>query len=320
VKGASTEESMTSGDRFDAADCPEMVSPRPVALAEAAYRAVVYADIFDFPLRLEEVHRYLPCVRASIPEVEAILDGLMPGKLMARDGYYALAGRGELAALRKKRASIAAALWRNAIRYGLLMARLPFVCMVAVTGSLAVDNVEPEADIDFLLVATNDRVWTARAMAILLVRWARLRSQVTLCPNYIVSEQAIQFEDTMYNAREIAQMVPLAGSETYERLRAANVWTKKHLPNAKGAPNGRLPATDRRYRLGAVAEFFLTSRLGDRVEAWEMKRKIDRFERAGNSAEACFSADFCKGHFDQHAKEIMQVYTSRISDAHPGQS
>lgn len=309
---------MTSGDRFDATDCSKMISRGPVALAEAAYRAVVYADIFDYPLRLEELHRYLPCVKASMPEVEAILNDLMPGKLMAREGYYALVGRGELVELRKRRSRIAATQWRTAMRYGLLMARLPFVCMVAVTGSLAVDNVEPEADIDFLLVTANDRVWTARAMAILVVRWARLRSEVTLCPNYIVSEQAIEFEDTMYNAREIAQMVPLAGPETYERLRAANVWTKKHLPNANGAPNGRLPATGAGFRPGSIVASLLTSRLGDRVESWEMKRKIARFERAGESAEACFSPDFCKGHFDRHAEKIMQVYASRVNDMPPG--
>ena len=57
----------------------------------------------------------------------------------------------------------------QAVRYGLTIARLPFVRMVAVPGALTMDNVEPGDDVDYLIVTAPDRLWLCRAVVIELV-------------------------------------------------------------------------------------------------------------------------------------------------------
>lgn len=289
-------------------------------LAAAIVRTVAYVDVFDYPLTAGEIHRYL-VEYASPPEAvnAALADGrLVPRYLDYYNGFYALAGRADIVATRRRRAASARRLWPDARRYGRLLARLPFIRLVAVTGSLAVDNSDRHADIDYLLVTANGRVWLARALAIAIVRLAE-RAGLTLCPNYILAERALSFDDrNLYTAREIAQMVPLAGFETYRRLRSANAWTHHFLPNAGNAPPAHagadaLPRPRRRW-----SERLLNGAIGDRLDTWEMQRKIRKFNAQlhvnghEGGVEAAFSPDWCKGHFHDHARRILATYDDTL--------
>ncbi len=288
-------------------------------VADAIVRTVAYADVFDYPLRAGEVHRYLLELRAPASTIQHLLSNgyLVPHRLSRQQEYFALPGRENIIATRQQRAQTAAALWPLAIAYGRLMARLPFVRMVAVTGSLAVNNADANADVDYLIVAANDRVWLARACVILIVRLARRRSHIELCPNFILSERALAFPPTLYNAREIAQMMPLSGLPVYHQLRQANPWTSDFLPNAAGLPENQAtisPAAPPGWPARFV-EAVLRTPAGSALEKWEMQRKIRRFRQLTDQhTEANFTADWCKGHFHDHSQRIMAAYRQRLND------
>src|SRR5579859_1112129 len=209
------------------------------ALAEAIMQTVIYADIFDYPLTPSEIHRYLIGMRSSVAQVSTMLDSRTLRPLLSRQGaYITLQGRESIVALRQHRLEIAARLWPRASRYGRLLSRIPFVRMVAVTGTLAVDNVEAGDDIDVLIVTAVERLWLCRLLVIALVRLVATSGDV-LCPNYFLSERALTLsEHTIYTAHELAQMVPLYGQRTYDRMRQLNNWTATLLPNATAAPHG----------------------------------------------------------------------------------
>lgn len=288
-------------------------------LGRAILEALLYADVFDYPLTADEIHRYLPGVPARAEAVRALLsDGFARGTLVKGDGLFALAGRAEVIALRQRRERIAQRMWRRARRYAYLIAHLPFVRLVAVTGTLAVGNVEPEDDIDLFIVTAPRRLWFCRALVIGVVRLARLFGD-ELCPNYLVTERALALrERNLFTARELAQMVPLFGSATYQRLREANRWVLDFLPNAELPPPGTVLQDVRGWPawLKALGERVLGGRLGDRLERWERKRKIARFSRQaaafGDGTAAVFTPDCCKGHFEAYDRVILERFQERL--------
>src|SRR2546428_13435487 len=173
-----------------------LAAPPALQVEQAAIRTVAYADVFDYPLQFLEVHRYLQGPAATREATEAALARCSApgGALCSRDGFYTLHGREGLIALRDRRAAVANGLWPAGLSYGRLIAALPFVRMVAVTGSLAWHNVDDKGDIDYLIVTEPGRLWVCRWLIAALARVALLDG-VCLCVNYVISTRALALAD-----------------------------------------------------------------------------------------------------------------------------
>jgi hypothetical protein len=283
------------------------------SLSRAVLQTVAYADIFDYPLTALEIHRYLTGVCAS---VEAVGRALEEDHLVMRVGnYFVLPAREEIVSIRVQREARSRKLLPRAIQYGRILGALPYVRMVALTGSLAVLNVSNVVDFDYMLVTAPGRLWTARAFAIALNRFTRVGGH-TLCPNLIISENILEWPvQDLYSARELCQMIPITGLDVYFRLMEANQWLRSFLPNAVMAsgvstvPQGRVPALQRLF------EFPLRGKIGDRFEQWEMNRKIARFSRQqGFGEETVFNAEICQGNFDHHGGWTRKALEKRLAE------
>jgi hypothetical protein len=286
--------------------------PGRAALERAIVQAVAYADVFEYPLTADEIHRYLIGVPASRSVVRTVLNDGKPDAISRSGRYFTLVGRESAVATRRGRASIASGYWHRAVRYGRTMSSLPFVRMVAVTGALAMDNIA-DGDIDYLVITEPGRLWLCRALIVGLVRLAALKG-TELCPNYFLSEQALVLgERNLFTAHEVTQMVPLSGMATYQRLRALNRWTETYLPNADGAPRRATLVEPRPRRMRRVLERTLRSRLCSPLEHWEMTRKIRKLgQRSNGHTEAAFGPDWCKGHFGDHGQVTLARYEERL--------
>ncbi|MBI4249769.1 MAG: hypothetical protein HY611_09730 [Elusimicrobia bacterium] len=294
-------------------------------LEGAILRALAYADVFDYPLSLEEIHRYLDGSQASKEETLSILSSHRMRREVGRlRGLYALAGRENLAGTRLRRAQFCARLWPRALRYGRCIGRLPFVRLVAVTGGLAMNNVDPDGDvdIDYFIVTAPRRLWLCR-LAVLALTKAASRFGFRLCANYFLSEQAMRVpERNLYTAREICQMVPVAGMETYRELRRLNDWTSDFLPNAGQEPDtGFLnkrwaPAPAVREPLQRLAEATLRRRAFDPLEGWAMNRLSRKLVKlsilAEAEARATFTPDWQKSVRLGKYPAIMEAFQRRL--------
>jgi len=282
-------------------------------LKQAILEALAYSDIFDYPLQLKELHRYLP-VRAELEELPDTLESLH-GQVGVKDGYYFLPGREEMVEIRKRREACSQKLLPMALNYGRMIGALPFVRMVVLTGSLAVRNPSGNVDFDYLIVAAPGRVWMARAFTLLFNRIVKLFGH-TLCPNLIISENVLEWHlHDLYTARELCQMIPIMGMDVYQKLMQANGWARDFLPNAI-LESADLPSTLQKQAsvLQGFLEFPLSGKLGDRFEQWEMTRKIARFSKQdGFGEETVFTADLCQGNFDHHRKWTREAFEGKLS-------
>ena len=281
---------------------------------QAIINTVAYADIFDYPLTLAEIHRYLTGESATC---EAIAELLRSANFLQRvENYYTLKGREAIVSIRKRRESEAVRLWDAARKYGRIISLLPFVRMLAVTGSLSMNNVEANADIDYLIITVPGRLWLCRLMVLVVARLAACQG-FSLCPNYVLTENALQIEvHSLYAAHEFAQMVPLSGLEIYEQMRRLNPWVVDFLPNAAGYPNMAVHNSQVgvRSKLQNLFEWFLLTPIFNWFEGWEMNRKINKLsiENAGNP-EAVFRADECKGHSNRHGQRTEILLKERFT-------
>jgi len=288
-------------------------------LDEAILRTIAYADVFDYPLTSQEIHRYLigHAAPAAVVEDRLAHTRLLREQLGSLSPLWFLAGRENLVALRQEREGFAASLWPVARRYGQCIAALPFVRMLGFTGALAMNNVSgPHDDIDLLVVTQSGRIWLSRGLIVVLVRLAQ-RQRVNLCPNYILSEHSLELgERDLFTAHELVQMVPFNGSSLYQRLLDTNAWLTDFLPNA----SARAPVKVAYGRMASLgqrgSELLLAGHLGDAVERWERERKIPRLrlEAAQSGGDgATFTPDVCKGHMADHASLVRRRYTARLA-------
>jgi len=125
-----------------------------------------------------------------------------------------------------------------------LIAYLPQIQLVGLSGSVAVMNARPADDIDFFIITKPRELWTGRFLVLLLLQLLGVRrgygeKKVTnkICCNLFFDgrELSVPFErQSIYTAHEVFQMVPLVSKrKSYERFMKKNEWALKMFPNAK---------------------------------------------------------------------------------------
>lgn len=296
-------------------------SAPPANARLAVLRALAYSDIFDYAPDRSALYHLLEYPGISCDRFEQTLRELeMEGAIISDGKHCMLAGREALSAIWRRRQQHSALKWQSARRYTRLIRCLPFIHMVAITGTLAAQSAEAPDDIDLFLITTPGRVWLARALTVVVVRLAALFG-VTLCPNYLIATDALELADhNLYSARELVQMQPLYGAAWYRQLRRCNRWTLDYLPNAEietlpaSLPLDRLPSIARLLKW--LGEHLLAGAAGTALERWEMRRKVRKLLQKRTPLaleEANFSPEQCKGHFEGHATRILRLFHERVA-------
>lgn len=289
------------------------------ALVEEVLKPILYADIFDYPLTFDEIYKFLE-FKTTPAEAKLLLDRAIENReIVFIDNFYSLADKPHLVAKRRERWGASQVLWPKAIYYGSWVAAIPFIRMVSVTGSLAVDNPRDGVDdIDYLIVTRPGRLWLCRALVILLVRFGHLRG-VHLCPNYLLTENVLYFEDNnLFVAREMLQMIPLYGREFYLKMREINTWLNDYLPQGQGLNLEKIndQLSPKQNLIKKIGEALLGGVIGDGIEKVLQKIQITKHTRRAAKSDALdqviFTADMCKGHYNSHNQKTMTAYQHRL--------
>ena len=210
------------------------------AVETAISKTLCYADVFDYPLTLDEIDRYLingtPWPHLKHQDLARFASH--------KNGYYFLPHREKIIALREERAVSSHRKLILARQIAAKLARIPFILGVFATGTLAMANSDKADDIDLMIVTRLNHLWTARLLVTLYLELLGIRrrphadnSADRICANLYLDESALSLpkaKRSLYSAHEVVQTMPLINKNSiYDRFLSANRWVLTYLPNTR---------------------------------------------------------------------------------------
>ncbi|PJC28189.1 hypothetical protein CO054_01470 [Candidatus Shapirobacteria bacterium CG_4_9_14_0_2_um_filter_39_11] len=215
----------------------------PVELKKAVLSTLAYADIFDYPLKKEEIWRFLLSdIRYQILDVSKGLKELP--EVSQKNNFYFLKEREHLVLLRKKRERWSRKKLKIAKQVARCLKLIPTIKMVAVTGALAMENSNENDDIDLLIITSKSRLWLTRFLTVILLELVANRRHPAdkevkdkICLNMFLDEGHLEVpkkEQDLFSSHEVCQLKVLWDKNgIYQKFLKANLWSKKFLPNWK---------------------------------------------------------------------------------------
>lgn len=174
------------------------------------------------------------------------------------------------------------------------LSNVPTISLIAITGSLAVNNARRDDDIDLMVVVSPDTLWLTRPFIVILLKLLRLRrvsssnrhhSPVVankICDNLWLDETSLALplkKRNLYTAHEVLQALPIFDrGGIYQRFIRQNAWTKNYLANAYQYANSKFPSPmtgeggTPQSEGGEVLKFF--NKLAFKLQYRYMKKKI----------------------------------------------
>ena len=289
-----------------------MTPSRPQELA--VLRSVIYASLFDYPLTLDQLQQSLQGVRASKETIAAWwqTSEFLQSAIEHRDGWFFPAGRADLIATRARREIVSRELLGRDRRILALLAKMPFVRMVALSGSLAHLNAEGSADLDLFVITAPNRVWGVTLAVLVVSRLLGWRKH--LCLNYVVSERTMKIvPEDLFTANQIIHLRPMFGNAVFDRFVKANAFVRNHYPNFE------LPELAERDISSSIVERILCcgpaqilERIARSLYGWHLERKAATWK---SRDEVRLEAECLKLHTSSHRRATLARFERAMGDA-----
>jgi hypothetical protein len=212
-------------------------------MEKAIIRTLIYADIFDFPLTIQEIHKWLISKKTQPRYIEkALKKEDLRFKIEDLGGYYFLNGRKNIVRLRKERQKSSYIYIRKAKIISWFLKLIPWIKLVGVSGGLAMENAGKSDDIDLFIICSKKRLWISRLFTLIILsilgqrrkrRDLKKQASGKICTNLFLEEDQLeQKSKDLFTAHEVLQMkVIWQRGGIYSKYLADNEWVFKFLPN-----------------------------------------------------------------------------------------
>lgn len=214
-------------------------------LTEKDSIALLYHDIFGYPLNAHEFKRWEPGERLKLRKARP--------KVCEVNGYYVISGKEKLVTRRLTNE------FHSKSKIKILSFAKPIfeednnILMVGITGSLAMSSAGSNSDIDLMIVTQEGAMWKSRLQTLLALRRNKIKVRSSgdsserdkLCLNMWLDSGNLKVEESLrnpYTAHEVAQVVPLVNKNNiYEEFIAVNRWVGEYWPKAVSVKNYTKP-------------------------------------------------------------------------------
>lgn len=255
---------------FATASAPLPTGPSPMSSDELAVaRSVLYASLFDYPLTVAQLRHSLIESTLTPTQILATHSGsdALRATVEYRDDFFFPRGRYDLVAERRRRETRSRRFLDQHRLLLTLVCAMPYVRMVALSGSIAHMNLEGDGDLDLFIVTRGCRVWSVTVAVVFLAKLMRRRRIV--CANFVVADSRLTLDQQdLFTASQIIHLKPLIGRDIFRRFVAANPFVGRWYPNFHPGANADLPFRTSRLTGGlkaAIETLFAFPSLG--VEA-----------------------------------------------------
>jgi len=203
---------------------------------KAILEVLCYFGVFNYPVGFHKICSY-SAVSGPL-EVHKALSSLAKKKLIEEnDGLYWLKDITAVNVKNRSKESFKAL--ARAQQLCVILEKIPWIRLFAVTGSVAAFNKNPKDDIDVFIVTQANRLWVTRLFVYLILKVLSLYrteqvSQNKICTNLLVDEKNSSWahDSNIYVAHEIVSMIPLINkNNAYFEFLNKNAWVKDFFPN-----------------------------------------------------------------------------------------
>lgn len=262
-------------------------------------RTLLYFDIFQYPLTLDEIIKFHTHRDSSVQIARAINDLLNRSIIYKQENFYSLHTGDSLAKRRKAGNELAQKKLETAKKFSALISKFPFTRAVMLSGSLSKDFMEKDSDIDYFIITEPGRLWVVRGMLALFKRVFLFNSHKFFCTNYLIDSKSLEIEEkNIYTAVETATLIPVYGELQHRKFIANNHWVKDFLPYADFSRNAYI------YEKSSIVKNFLerifSGSLGERLDVLLMNKAINRWRKQ-------FGHSFSPAEFDLAFKSRRNV-------------
>lgn len=247
----------------------------------SVFSCLCYFDIFDYPMRLEEIQAHCSLV-LDLNVVSECLEDLQDCNLVfSKDGYYLKSNSLERSISRRLKSEKRFTTKLTQIKkYTQLVAKFPFVEFVGVSGSCARGLFEKTGDVDYFIITQPNRLWVARTLLVLYKKLFLFNSHTYFCVNYFVDSEHLEIPDkNIFVAHEILAISPVNNQELFDRFKQANNWVLEYLPNKK-FPNDTLKsAINGKPVFSRLIQKVLAGKLGAMLDAYFLKITVSNWRK-----------------------------------------
>lgn len=299
-------------------------------LYEPVVRVLAYYDLFDYPLRAEEIHAFLPAEGVSLYELKGTLaDLLAEGRLAGAEGFYYLPYRNHsLVRRRLYMQERGDAMWRIARRVATVMRWIPFIRGIFISGQLCRYIADENSDIDYFIIAASRRLWIVRTFLVAMRRIFLFNNRRYFCTNYfITTDNLLIRERNPYVACEVASLKPIYNHELFHEFMMRNSWIREYYPNFSSVHVEMRQGVTGGERLRGVMERTIPARIADWLDTWLMeatrrfwRRKYPGREPVLYEVSLRTRRDESRAHADDKSPVVLERYRTilrnhGISDA-----
>ena len=286
----------------------------------SALKALVYFDLFDYPLTKEEIGFFMD-KKISADELTYAINRLKSsGQVIAHGKYYNLKNATAQVKRRETGNEMASQLLPIAYRISSFLYHFPFVRGIGISGSLSKNFADDKADIDYFIITKANRLWITRTLMHLFKKLTYLfGKQHFYCMNYYVDEEALSIQEkNVFTAIEVATLIPVCGNGSMENFFTANPWIELYYPNYAVDVESR--KNSKHSWLKKAAEFLLNILPANKLDnylmmlttkRWNRKEAEHRLNSSGRRMGLHTNKHFSKPNPEHLQRQILDLYEKR---------